>query len=91
MVALIGAAVGSFPYVYYQVMNWVVVIAALMVAWHAHKEKKDAIAWIFVAMAVVFNPIAPLYLRAGDWIVADIIAVLLFGLSFLVLSTKGQK
>jgi uncharacterized membrane protein len=84
-VVLVLGALGSFPFAYYQLMNWIVAVAALLVARQAHAERKDPVAWIFVLVAVVFNPVSPIYLRADIWHIADVIAAVLFVASlFLV-------
>lgn len=85
--ALLGA-LGSFPFVYYQIMNWIVVGAGIMTVQQARVQKKAVIAWVFLAVAVVFNPVAPLYLRQDVWRVLDIVAAVLFLLSFFLLRAK---
>lgn len=71
----------TLPYAYYQLTNWVIAIASLLIVWRTKKDQMW-LAWIFVLVAVVFNPIAPLYLSAQGWQIADIVAALLFVLSF---------
>lgn len=92
IVLLLGAlAPVALPFAYYQVMNWVTVIAASMVAYRAHAQKKEWIMWIFVAVAVVFNPVAPLHLRADVWMFADVVAAVLFAASFVLVAEKVTK
>lgn len=84
-------ALAPIPYfAYFQLMNWIVVGAALMTALHAYKERSTWIAWVFVLVAVVFNPLAPLYLSADIWRVADIVVAILFVLSFFFVGTKKK-
>ena len=83
-------ALGTFPYVYYQIMNWVLVFAALTVAWRAKKMQKELIMWLFVAVAVVFNPITPLYLRQDIWRALDIVVAVLFVYSFVFFKTARK-
>ena len=66
------------PVAFYQLLNWVVVGASIVTAQHASDKNKMFITWVFVILAVVFNPIAPLSMRQDVWQVADIIAILLF-------------
>jgi hypothetical protein len=84
---LLGALL-SFPFVYYQLMNWVVVGAALVTVQQAYQRKMHALAWLFALVAVVFNPLAPLYLRADVWHIADIVAAALFLISFGLITGK---
>jgi hypothetical protein len=73
---------GNFPYAYYQLMTWIVVGAALMTAYQARQQVKTALMWLFIFIAVIFNPIAPFYLRNDIWQIAYIVVVLLFIISF---------
>lgn len=74
-VLMLAAALMPVPYyAYYQLMNWVVVGAALMSALQAQHNGKNWTAWLFILVAVVFNPVDSLHLRADVWQVADIIA-----------------
>jgi hypothetical protein len=87
---MLAGALFPIPYfAYYQLTNWVVLGAAIMTAWQARALGKEWIMWLFVLVAVVFNPIAPLYLRPDIWHVLDIVAALIFLLSFFFLRTKN--
>jgi hypothetical protein len=85
---LVGAVVSVPYYAYYQLTNWVVVGAALVTAWQAHKQGSAWITWEFAFVAVIFNPIAPLYFSAGVWEIADLVAIVLFVLSFYFVRNK---
>ncbi len=86
VVALVDAIAGTafLPFAYYQLMNWVVVGAALMVAHEASLQQKLFVTWLFMFVAVIFNPIAPFSLRADVWQIADIVVIVLFLISFFV-------
>lgn len=77
-------------YAYYQLMNWIVVGAALVTAWQAYRAKKDWVVWLFILVAVIFNPLAPLYFSADVWRIADIVAALLLVLSFYLVRSKSS-
>lgn len=82
--AMALGALAPIPYfAYFQLMNWVVVGAALMTALHAYKQNSMWIVWIFVLVAVVFNPVAPFYFSADVWRIADIVVAILFAASLL--------
>jgi hypothetical protein len=91
---LLGALVSSFsalftlPFAYYQLMNWAVAGAALMIVWQAYKSRKLCLMWLFALVAVVFNPIGSIYLSAFAWQIADIIVVVLFAVSFFLMKEK---
>ena len=89
-IALALGALAPIPYyAYFQLMNWVVVGAALMTAAQAYKQNKLWLVWLFVLVAVVFNPVAPLYLAADMWRVADMVVAALFVISFFLVKPKN--
>jgi hypothetical protein len=81
-------ALASWPFVYYQVLDWTVAGAALLIAKRAHQQGQVWMQWLFIAVAVLFNPLAPLYIRQDLWRIADIIVAILFFLSFVVPEKK---
>ena len=84
-IAMALGALAPVPYfAYFQLMNWIVVGAALVTAYHAYKQKSDWLVWLFVLVAVVFNPLAPFYFSAEFWRYVDVAAALLFVLSFFL-------
>ena len=87
IVFLVGSF-GNFPFAYYQLMNWIVLGAALMTAYQSHQQVKPALMWLFIVIAVVFNPIAPFLLTNDIWRIADIVVVLIFMISFFFIRPK---
>ena len=87
IVMLLGALY-TFPFVYYQLMNWVVVGASLVTVQQAYQRNITPLGWLFALVAVVFNPLAPLYLRADVWNIVDIVAAVLFIISFFFIVGK---
>lgn len=90
-IVLLVGALHSFPYVYYQFMNWVVVGAGLITTQQALAKNRMVTAWVFILVAVVFNPIAPFELRADIWQIVDIAAALLFLYALTIKKTVGKK
>ncbi|HOX29646.1 MAG TPA: hypothetical protein P5080_00575 [Candidatus Paceibacterota bacterium] len=80
IVMLVGTF-GSFPYVYSQLTNWVVTIAALMTVYAARKAGQRTYMWLFVFVAVILNPIAPIYFTASQWRIAYTATMLLMAIS----------
>ena len=74
---LLGA-LGSWPYAYYQLLRWVVCGVGAYTAYLGFKMNNMVIGWLMVAIAVLFNPIAPFYLTKGTWSVLDLIAAIIF-------------
>lgn len=72
----------TLPYAYFQIMTWAVCTAAIVAAIEAYRSGNRATLWLFGVLAVVFNPIAPVYLSQYAWRIADIIAAIIFTGSF---------
>lgn len=89
MVMLLGALL-TFPFVYYQLMNWIVVGAALVTVQQSYQRNNHFFVWLFALVAVVFNPLAPLYLSANVWHIVDITTAVLFLLSFGFITSKKK-
>jgi hypothetical protein len=84
-IAMLAGSLLPIPYfAYYQLMNWVVVGASILLAWDYFKQKKELLMWLFIAVAVVFNPIAPFHLRIDIWQLLDIAVIGLFLLSIFL-------
>lgn len=77
-IMLLLAIPSIWPYGYFQILRWVVAIAAGFNAYVAYKVNKQVWLWIMVAIAILFNPIAPIHLTKEIWVVIDIIAAVLF-------------
>lgn len=76
---LLFLALGQHPYGYYTFLRWAVCVAAVVVAWVAWRSKVQWVCWVFVAIAILFNPLAPVYLHRSTWRPIDVIG----GLAFL--------
>lgn len=70
-------AIFALPYGYYTLLRWVVAAISIYVA-IALGEAKDSKLWIFVGLAILFNPIVPIYRTKPFWVVADLISAGLF-------------
>jgi hypothetical protein len=87
-IAFLLGSFGNFPYAYYHLMNWIVAGAALMTAYQARQQVKTSFMWLFIFIAVIFNPITPFNLRNDIWRIADIVVVLLFIISFFFIRPR---
>jgi len=75
---LLIVALGEHPYGYYTFLRWSVCVAAIVVAWVAWNSQAQAATWLFVGVAILFNPIAPVYTSRENWRVIDVGAALCF-------------
>jgi hypothetical protein len=78
----------SFPFAYYQYLNWAVLGAGLMLSRQANMQDRDFFVWLGILIAVTFNPFAPMYFRSDIWIIVDLVTIALFIFSMFVLKPK---
>ncbi len=89
---LLGAMADN-PYAYYQMLRWVVCGVGAYCAYLAYEEKRNTWAWIFGVTAVLFNPIAPIYLERETWVFIDLGVAAMFFVSlfsFKAVTTHRQ-
>ena len=79
------AAMGRWPYGYYQFMRWVVCVAAVFVAYKGWTFKQTWAVWAFGFVAVLFNPIVPFHIQRDTWQVIDFLAAAIFIVAVVVL------
>ena len=63
---------------YYTLLKWITCIASILVAFRAFEKNIDWAKVVFIVMAILFNPLAPIYLSRSIWIPIDIITTILF-------------
>ena len=90
LLALVMAlgAIYPFPYVYYQLMGWVILGAAFIAAQQSHEHDRPILMWVLIFTAVIFNPVAPLYFSTVVWQGLDTLAALIFLVSIVLLKAK---
>jgi len=74
---LLGAIV-EWPYGYYSLLRWITCIASILVAFQAFEKNIDWAKVVFIIIAILFNPLAPIYLSRSTWIPIDVITAILF-------------
>ena len=73
--------IGIFPLPigYYTFLRLVVTAAAAYIAYQTYqKDKQSGWLWIFGLVALLFNPLIPIYLDKEIWMVIDLAAAVLF-------------
>lgn len=88
---LLLGALGTWPYAYYQILRWTVVIAGGYSAWILFSDKRIGWAWFFTAAAILFNPIAPIYMQKSDWYIFDVVIGMAFLISLYLVDRKDAK
>ena len=76
--AMLLAAVADWPYGYYQLLWLVACAAAVFAAYHAYAMKRHGFLWIFIFVAILFNPVLAVHLDKDLWRPIDLIAGIVF-------------
>jgi FtsH-binding integral membrane protein len=89
---LLGALYGHWPYGYYQLLRWIVTACALAFVWEGlslartkHDPLGQLVAWTFGLIAILFNPVAPIYFPRGLWLILDAAAAVVFALGAILI------
>ncbi|HVU06625.1 MAG TPA: DUF6804 family protein [Candidatus Paceibacterota bacterium] len=73
-IMLLAAIPFGWPYFYFQLLRWVVCTTAIVNAYEANKKQRRRWVFIMAGIAVLFNPIAPIFLSRGVWAIIDLAA-----------------
>lgn len=82
-------AILPWSYTYYQILRWLLFVAATINAYGFFKSKLQVWALAFGAIAFLFNPIFPVYLTRSSWSGIDLIVGIFFFLA--AFSTKNNS
>lgn len=81
-------AILPWPYVYYQLLRWIIFISGIVVSYGFYKSHLQGWMLVFGAITILFNPIFPVYLyQKSYWIGIDLI----IGIIFLNASGSSKK
>lgn len=80
-VMLLLAIPTIWPYGYFQILRWIVTITAVHNIYLAYKTKQNG--WIFImgVIALLFNPVSPIYFEKATWVVFDLVTSILMFVS----------
>ena len=67
----------NIPYNYYVIMRFIVTGFALYTCYLLQKGEKDYWFFIFIGIAILFNPILPIHLEKEIWIIFDLLTSLI--------------
>lgn len=83
------ALLDGWEYGFFTLLRFIVTAATSYVAWMSFNEMKENWVWGFGFVAVLFNPIFPIYLERSTWVVIDfIIGIALLAAIFIVKLNK---
>lgn len=83
---LFSAGLQRHEYGFYQALRWITCLAAVAVAVTAW-TRLQAVSWVFLAVAVLFNPLSPIRLSRETWQPIDLVV----GALFLVAAGVARK
>jgi len=76
-VALLIAVIPIWPYVFYQFLKLMIFGSSAFFVYLYHKEKNRQWLIIMLIIAIIFNPINPLYFGHFLWSIVDLIVAFL--------------
>lgn len=81
-IALLIAAVFPLPYGYYSFLRLAITASAAYLAWQDYKKKNAFNGWSLTLsmVALLFNPLIPVYLDRASWFVIDLAVAGIFAL-----------
>jgi len=89
--SLLLLALAPLPYGYYQFLRWVTCGVAVFIAVEGYRWRRIWAIWLFGIVAVLFNPILPIYLTKEIWQPIDVVSALLFGASIFFLKRPSES
>jgi hypothetical protein len=77
-----------WPFGFYTLLRLTVCASAVYIAFQAHRFNRAVWTWVLGGVAVLFNPIVPIYMRRTQWRWFDLLALLAFMISLGVVRHK---
>jgi len=75
---MLFGAIAELPYGYYTLLRWITCITSILVVLQAFEKNIDWAKVVFIVIAILFNPLAPIHLSRSTWIPLDVITAILF-------------
>jgi len=82
MLALIWGMQPGNPYGYFVFLRVVVCLCAFVFAAIFVGQKRETLVVLFVGIAILFNPVLPIYLSREKWLAIDAAAIVTFTVGF---------
>lgn len=90
-IALLFLSFIRLPIGYYTFLRIVVTGTAIYSAYFYYINKNIFWFWLFGLIAIIFNPLIPLYFDKTTWFVIDIITGIIFLVSVFILKEHKEK
>jgi|SRR6516162_1084860 hypothetical protein len=86
-----GAGHNIFAADFYTLLRWITCVTFAYSAVTAYRMKKVAWVWVFGILAVLFNPLAPVYLQRTTWQMIDWAAIAVIVLAGVIFQRSSLK
>jgi hypothetical protein len=84
------ALLDGWSYGFFSILRFVVFATSIYVALGAYNEQKENWTWFFGSIAVLFNPLIPVYLTREIWLPIDFIVAIFMFFSIFFLKFKSK-
>ena len=84
-------ALTRMPYEYYQILRWVVCGVSAYTAFLASEMALNGWMWLFIVIAIMFNPIVPVHMTRDAWAWIDATVALLIIVSIWKVRPLDEK
>jgi hypothetical protein len=84
-------ALDYHPYSYYILLRWFVCFVSVYMAYISYVTDKREWMIMFIFIALLFNPLFPVYLDRPTWAIIDVITSFVMLTSLLLLPRKSQS
>jgi len=88
-IVMLLLALLPLPIGYYSLLRFVVCITTCFLAWQSYNIQKMPWMWTMGMIALIFNPLIPLYLGRELWFMVDIVVAIILG-TFLFTHRKSK-
>jgi FtsH-binding integral membrane protein len=79
----------GLPYGYFTFLRFVVCAVGAYLAYKTYEVSKESLwVWAFAGIAILFNPIIPIYLQREQWVIIDLIVGVFFLLSIFIANNR---
>ena len=72
IILLFASLLTGLPYAYFQILRWVACATFCFGAYSSYQRKIRFLIWVFIAFAILFNPIAPIRFNRHTWELIDV-------------------
>lgn len=90
-ILLLIAVPNWLPYGFYTLLRWLICISAIFTATQLKNQKGDKLQLFFWGLAILFNPVAPIYLNKSLWVLIDLASSFVFFYTYSKTKEKLAK